>query len=106
MTQKIDPLASYEIQYNSITQHGFDIEAEILAALAQEITIELNESVMDFILVDEKYTKIILENNTVVSKKWLNKYIKNHYQQLGHIWYFKESKDAVLFALKWGSINE
>ena len=107
MNKKIDPLASFEISSKVIAQYGVDVESEIMAALTQQITDEIDRNILETLIYnDTSYTKIVLDRTITVSNEWLNENIKNRYRQFGVTWYFKERKDATLFVLRWGGSIE
>ena len=84
------------------------LEAEITNSLAQEM-----DDTIDFIFIEDMLCKdgwvkfeiprFIDNHHAVDISYWLADYCQGEYKRNGRTFLFKESKDATMFILRWGS---
>jgi predicted RNA binding protein YcfA (HicA-like mRNA interferase family) len=78
-----------------------DIMSKISKEIADEIDREVLNTLMGKMLENDGWHRVTVIQWTCISDEWCLKYINGDYKCYGHYWYFKESKDATFFTLKW-----
>lgn len=84
------------------------LEQEIEEALAQEMADTIDFIFIEDMLCSNGWTKIeiprFVDNHHAVDiSYWLADYCQGEYKRNGRTFLFKESRDATMFILRWGS---
>mgnify|MGYP003651306655 CR=1 FL=1 len=81
------------------------LENDIMSQLSKELADEIDREVLNKIhgkmLEKDGWHRVTVKEWKCISDEWCATHIKGNYQRYGFYWYFKESKDATFFTLKW-----
>lgn len=83
-----------------------NLEEEMLKIKAEEMARAMDGEIICSLLKDTGYREIVVDPWVHGSLKeitaWIDENVQGHYVNAGNRWLFEESKDATIFALKWG----
>lgn len=75
--------------------------SELADIFAAEIQKEIDNDILFSILESTGWIKISIANHDPSIKDWCDEYMKGQVRNNGSQYYFKDEKDATLFALRW-----
>jgi hypothetical protein len=82
-------------------------EDEIVNELAEKMCSEMDFHILSEMLVQLGWTKVVIKPVTrehgITIDDWVTKYTKGHFETMGLVWLFEDSRDATMFILKWAS---
>jgi len=107
-------LAEYESQHaewlkaDQQVRAEMDIEKSILEDLSKQLSEAVDFEILAGMLATMGWTKFeiprFIDNHHAVDiSYWLADYCQGEYKRNGRTFLFKESKDATMFILRWGS---
>jgi hypothetical protein len=86
---------------NEITENQINVIDELSKQIQLEIDNEFLNMVVGRKLTDDGWYCVAVSSWKDITAEWCKNYIKGQHRCFGHFWYFKDSKDATLFTLKW-----
>jgi hypothetical protein len=84
-----------------------DLTEEVEHILGDELQKAIDDEIMNTIvgpnLIQEGWTQLTVRDWQTIPQEWIDENIKDRhsYTCFGYYWYFKNEKDATMFALKW-----
>lgn len=83
----------------------FNLEEEQLRHAAKELADGIDFQIVSDYLVDSGWTKVKIEfesrEQSIDILLWVEKHCRGKYKRFGGTFVFEDSKDALLFELKW-----
>ena len=82
-----------------------NLEEEIASAMSQAIREEIDFTIIADILIDNGWTKVVLNPMTGETSQEIDQWVAEHKtgncQTLGLVWLFENQRDANWFKLRW-----
>lgn len=84
---------------------SIDLEAEIVTALGEAISKEIDFEIMSGILMETGWTKVVLKPMTDETSREIDQWIidtcKGKHITMGLVWIFENKQDANWFTMRW-----